>query len=265
MKLKKPVLDNPEEEQRIWAEYKKTKSVELRDYIIRKYLPLAKYVAGKISIGMPPSVGFEDLVQCGLIGLFDAVEKYEPGKNVKFKTYATTRIRGAIIDELRAQDWVPRSVRQKARELENAIRITESRLGRSATDDEVAESLNISTEEYRKAVYKVSCTTVLSLNDMWYNGDDNDKISMMDTLEAPSSMNPDVMTMRQDMKNILRKAVSELPEKEKMVLALYYNEDLTLKEIGKAMNVSESRVSQLHSGAILRLRAKLRHPVKGII
>ena len=265
MKSKKPIFDTPEEEQKIWAEYKKTKSVELRDYLILKYLPLAKYVAGKISIGMPPSVGFEDLVQCGLIGLYDAVEKYEPDKNVKFKTYATTRIRGAIIDELRAQDWVPRSVRQKARELEDAIQITESRLGRAATDDEVAENLNISTEEYRQAVYKVSCTSILSLNDMWYNGDDNDKISMMDSLEAPSSLNPDVMTEREDVKRFLAEAISELPDKEKLVLALYYDEDLTLKEIGQALNVSESRVSQLHSGAILRLRAKMRHPKKGII
>ncbi len=265
MKSNKPILDDPEEEQKIWAEYKKTKSVELRDYIIRKYMPLAKYVAGKISIGMPPSVGFEDLVQCGLIGLYDAVEKYEPDKNVKFKTYATTRIHGAIIDELRAQDWVPRSVRQKARELEDAIHLTESRLGRAATDEEVAQSLKISVEEYRHSVFKVSCTTVMSLNDMWYNGDDNDKISMMDTLEAPSSLNPDVMTEREDIKRFLAEAISELPEKEKLVLALYYKEDLTLKEIGKTLNVSESRVSQLHSGAILRLRAKLRHPKKGII
>ena len=265
MKLKKPVLDNPEEEQKIWEEYKKTGSVELRDYIIRKYMPLAKYVAGKISIGMPPSVGFEDLVQCGLIGLYDAVEKYEPDKNVKFKTYATTRIRGAIIDELRAQDWVPRSVRQKARELENAIAVTESRLGRSATDDEVADCLNISTEEYREAVYKVSCTSILSLNDMWFNGDDNDKVSMMDSLEAPSSLNPDVMADREETKKFLAAAINELSEKERLVLVLYYYEDLTLKEIGKTLNVSESRVSQLHSGAILRLRARMKHPTKGII
>ncbi len=265
MKIKKPILDTPEEEQKIWEEYKKTKSVELRDMIIRKYMPLAKYVAGKISIGMPPSVGFEDLVQCGLIGLYDAVEKYEPDKNVKFKTYATTRIRGAIIDELRAQDWVPRSVRQKARELEDAIRITESRLGRAATDDEVADCLNISTDEYRQAVYKVSCTSVLSLNDMWYSGDDNDKISMMDSLESPSSLNPDVMTERKEINKFLAENILELSEKERTVLVLYYYEDLTLKEIGKVLNVSESRVSQLHSGAILRLRARIKHPRKGII
>ncbi len=262
--MRKPVLDD-QEEQLAWVEYKKTKSVELRDSIIRKYMPLAKYVAGKISIGMPPSVGFEDLVQCGLIGLFDAVEKYEPDKNVKFKTYATTRIRGAIIDELRAQDWVPRSVRQKAREVEDAIAITESRLGRAATDEEVAEYLKVSVDEYRDVLYKVSCTSILSLNDMWYNGDDNDKISLMDTIEAPSSLNPDEITNREEAKRILTVAISELSEKERMVLAFYYYDDMTLKEIGKALNVSESRVSQLHSGAILRLRARLRHPRKGII
>ena len=265
MNYKKPIDENSEEEQKIWAEYKKTKSLELRNYIVSKYAPLAKYVAGRLSIGMPQSVEFGDLVNCGIVGLIDAVEKFEPDKNVKFKTYAITRIRGAIYDELRTLDWVPRSVRQKAREIEDAVRLTEARLGRSATDEEVAECLKISTDEYRAAVYKVSCTSILSLNDLWNNKDGDDKVSLMDSLEAPSSMNPDVLVEKEEMKRIIAEAIRELPEKEQKVLVLYYYEELTLKEIGKVLDVTESRVSQLHTKAIIRLKARLTNSRKGII
>lgn len=264
MKKNRPVIENPEEEQAVWDEYKKTKSNELRNYIVTKYAPLAKYVAGKISVGMPASVEFQDLVQWGLIGLLDAVEKFELDKNVKFKTYAITRIRGAIYDELRNLDWVPRSVRQKAREIEDAIRITEANLGRSATDEEIAACLNISPEEFRKNLFKVSCTTVLSLNDVW-GGDGDDKISLMDSLEAPVSMNPDAVVEKEEVRKIVASAIQELPEKERTVLVLYYYEDLTQKEIGKVLEVTESRVCQLHTKAILRLRSKLTHPKQGII
>ena len=264
MKKNRPVIENPEEEQAVWDEYKKTKSNELRNYIVTKYAPLAKYVAGKISVGMPASVEFQDLVQWGLIGLLDAVEKFELDKNVKFKTYAITRIRGAIYDELRNLDWVPRSVRQKARDIEDAIRITEANLGRSATDEEIAECLNISPEEFRKNLFKVSCTTVLSLNDVW-GGDGDDKISLMDSLEAPVSMNPDAVVEKEEVRKIVASAIQELPEKERTVLVLYYYEDLTQKEIGKVLEVTESRVCQLHTKAILRLRSKLTHPKQGII
>jgi len=264
MKKNRPVIENPEEEQAVWDEYKKTKSNELRNYIVTKYAPLAKYVAGKISVGMPASVEFQDLVQWGLIGLLDAVEKFELDKNVKFKTYAITRIRGAIYDELRNLDWVPRSVRQKARDIEDAIRITEANLGRSATDEEIAECLKISPEEFRKNLFKVSCTTVLSLNDVW-GGDGDDKISLMDSLEAPVSMNPDAVVEKEEVRKIVASAIQELPEKERTVLVLYYYEDLTQKEIGKVLEVTESRVCQLHTKAILRLRSKLTHPKQGII
>ena len=265
MKFKKPIEENPEEEQRIWAEYKQTRSIELRNVIVSKYAPLAKYVAGRLSIGMPPSVDFGDLVNCGIVGLMDAVEKFDPDKNVKFKTYAITRIRGAIIDELRTLDWVPRSVRQKAREIEDAVRITEEKLGRSATDDEVAACLKISTREYQEAVYKVSCTSILSLNDLWNNNDGDDKISLMDSLEAPSGMNPDVIVEKEEMSRIIAESIKELPEKEQKVLVLYYYEELTLKEIGRVLDVTESRVSQLHTKAIIRLRARLTNPRRGII
>ncbi|MBO7429992.1 MAG: RNA polymerase sigma factor WhiG [Spirochaetia bacterium] len=265
MNYKKPIEENLEEEQKIWAEYKKTKSIELRNIIVSKYAPLAKYVAGRLSIGMPPSVDFGDLVNCGIVGLMDAVEKFEPDKNVKFKTYAITRIRGAIYDELRTLDWVPRSVRQKAREIEDAVRITEEKLGRSATDEEVAEFMKISVGEYREDLYKVSCTSVLSLNDLRNNSDGDDKISLMDSLEAPSSVNPDVIVEKEEVKKIIAESINELPEKEQKVLVLYYYEELTLKEIGKVLEVTESRVSQLHTKAITRLRARLTNSRRGII
>jgi RNA polymerase sigma factor for flagellar operon FliA len=228
-------------------------------------MPLVKYVAGKISVGMPGSVEFDDLVGFGQFGLLDAINKYDPEKNVKFKTYAVTRIRGAILDELRQLDWVPRSIRQKSREIEDAIVRIESRLGRTATDEEIADELGISVSELQQTVMKVSGTSVLSLNDVWYSGDDSDKVSIGDSIESPSSMNPDVIVEREEVRRVIIEAINELPEKEKMVLVLYYHEDLTFKEIGQVLNVSESRISQLHTKANLRLRAKLTNIRKGII
>ena len=258
------VMDE-ETELKLWKEYKKSKSPELRDKFIRQYMPLVKYVAGKVSVGMPESVEFDDLVSFGQFGLLDAINKYDPAKGVKFKTYAVTRIRGAIFDELRQIDWVPRSVRQKSREIEDAIVTLESRLGRTATDSEIAGSLNMSEDEYHRTVMKVSGTSVLSLNDVWYAGDDNDNMSIGNNIESPSSLNPDVIAEREEIKKVIAQAISELPEKEKMVIVLYYHEDLTFKEIGEVLEVSESRISQLHTKANLRLRAKLTNLRKGII
>lgn len=259
-----PINDEKEEDE-LWNEFKKTKSTVLRDKFIRQYMPLVKYVAGKVASGMPKSVEFDDLVGFGQFGLLDAIEKYDISNNVKFKTYAVTRIRGSIFDELRKIDWVPRSVRQKSREIEDAIVSLESRLGRPATDAEIAQSLNLSEEEYHKTVMKVSGTSVLSLNDAWYTGDDNDNMSIGNNIESPASLNPDVIAEREEIKKVIAEAISELPEKEKMVIVLYYHEDLTFKEIGEVLDVSESRISQLHTKANLRLRAKLTNLRRGII
>ena len=169
---------------------------------------------------MPKSVEFDDLVGFGQFGLLDAIEKYDISNNVKFKTYAVTRIRGSIFDELRKIDWVPRSVRQKSREIEDAIVSLESRLGRPATDAEIAQSLNLTEEEYHKTVMKVSGTSVLSLNDAWYTGDDNDNMSIGNNIESPASLNPDVIAEREEIKKVIAEAISELPEKEKMVIVL---------------------------------------------
>ena len=252
-------------EDELWLEYKKTRSPQLRDKFIRQYMPLVKYVAGKLAVGMPGSVEFDDLVGFGPFGLLDAIEKFDPGKNVKFKTYAVTRIRGAIFDELRQLDWVPRSVRQKSREIEDTIVDLESKLGRTATDAEIAEKMGVSEAEYQQTVMKVSGTSVLSLNDVWYSGNDNDHMSIGDSIESPSSLNPDVIVEREEIRKVIVEAINELPEKEKMVIVLYYHEDLTFKEIGQVLEVSESRISQLHTRANLRLRAKLTNLRKGIM
>ena len=252
-------------EDELWLEYKHTQDPQLREFFIIKYAPLVKYVAGKLAVGMPGSVEFDDLVGFGQFGLLDAINKFDPEKNVKFKTYAVTRIRGAIFDELRQMDWVPRSVRQKSREIEDTIVELESRLGRTASDEEIASAMNMSLDDFHHAMLKVSGTSVLSLNDVWYSGEDSDKMSIGDSIESPSSLNPDVIVEREEIKRVITEAINELPEKEKMVLVLYYHEDLTFKEIGQVLQVSESRISQLHASANTRLRAKLTNIRKGIM
>jgi RNA polymerase sigma factor FliA len=252
-------------EQQLWKKYKKTKDPKIRDKFVRQYAPLVKYVAGKVAIGMPHNVEFDDLVGFGVFGLFDAIEKFDPEKHVKFKTYAVTRIRGAIFDELRSIDWVPRSVRQKSREIEDTIHRLESSLGRSASDEEIAKEMNMNMDEFQKTMMKVSGTSILSLNDVWYNDDESDKVTIVDSIESPNSLNPDTIVEKEEMKRVIVEAISELPEKEKKVLVLYYYEDLTLKEIGQVLEVTESRISQLHTKAIMRLRSKLTNIKKGIM
>ncbi len=252
-------------EKELWQRYKKSKDPEIRDTFVRQYAPLVKYVAGKVAMGMPHNVEFDDLVGFGVFGLFDAIEKFDPDKHVKFKTYAVTRIRGAIFDELRSIDWVPRSVRQKSREIEDAVRRLEGSLGRAATDAEIAKEMGMNAEDFQKTMLKISGTSILSLNDVWYSGEENDSVSIADSIESPNSLNPETIVEKDEIKRVIVKSISELPEKEKKVLVLYYYEDLTLKEIGKVLEVTESRVSQLHTKAIMRLRAKLTNIKKGIV
>ncbi len=252
-------------EEELWIEFRKSKSTQLRDAFIRQYMPLVKYVAGKVAVNMPNSVEFDDLVGFGQFGLLDAINKFDPDKKVKFKTYAVTRIRGAIFDELRQLDWVPRSVRQKSREIEDTIVELEARLGRPAADEEIASAMGLTLESFNNTVLKVSGTSVLSLNDVWYSGESSDRMSIGDSIESPASLNPDVIVEREEVKRVIMEAINELPEKEKMVLVLYYHEDLTFKEIGQVLQVSESRISQLHTKANMRLRAKLTNVRKGIM
>lgn len=252
-------------EEELWREYRATNNSEIRNMLVARYAPLVRYVAGKISIGLPNHVEYDDLVGYGVFGLFDAVNKYDPGKHVKFKTYAVTRIRGAIFDELRSIDWVPRSVRQKSRELEESVRKLESSLGRAASDKEVANEMGVTMKELDSTLMKISATSLLSLNDVRYSGDDNMAISLGDTITSSEATYPDLVIEKEEMKNVIVSAIQELPDNEKKVLILYYFEDLTLKEIGKVMEVTESRISQLHTKAIIRLRAKLANAKKGIL
>jgi RNA polymerase sigma factor for flagellar operon FliA len=257
----------PEEktEEARWQEYRKTRDPKIREAFIKQYAPLVKYVAAKVAIGMPNNVEFDDLVGFGVFGLIDAIDKYDTEKNVKFKTYAVTRIRGAIFDELRQIDWVPRSVRQKTREIESTISSLEAQLGRTASNQEIAGALGMNEDEYLKTLQKISSTSILSLHDVWFSGDEKDRISIVDSIEAPSSLNPDIMVEKEVMRQVIIAAINELPDKEKKILILYYYEDLTLRDIGRVLEVTESRVSQLHSKAIIHLRSKLTNIRKGIV
>jgi RNA polymerase sigma factor for flagellar operon FliA len=258
------VPEDKSEEDR-WLHYRKTRDPKIREAFIKQYAPLVKYVAGKVAMGMPHNVEFDDLVGFGVFGLIDAIDKYDPEKNVKFKTYAVMRIRGAIFDELRQIDFVPRSVRQKTREIETTISSLEAQLGRTASDQEIAGALGIDESEYMKVIQKISSTSIISLNDLWYSSDDNDKVSIGDSIESPSSLNPDVMVVNEEIRRVIVEAINELPDKEKKILVLYYYEDLTLKDIGRVLQVTESRVSQLHTKAVLHLRSKLTNIRKGIV
>ena len=245
------------EEETLWKKFSKNDSQEIKDYFVLKYSPLVKYVAGKVSMGMPQNIEFDDLVSYGIFGLIDAISKYDPERGIKFKTYAMTRIRGAIFDELRSIDWIPRSIRQKAKQIENTIAELENKLGRTVEDDEISKELGISIEEFHSILNKVSGTSMISLNDIWYLGDENDELSILETLEAPDNMNPDVLIEKEEIKEHIVEAIKKLPDKEKKVIVLYYYEDLTLKEIGQVLDVTESRISQLHTKAIMRLRGRL--------
>jgi RNA polymerase sigma factor for flagellar operon FliA len=242
----------------LWKEYKGNGSKIAKDKLLLEYANLVKYIAQRIAINLPSSVDRDDLVSAGILGLVKAVETFEPERGFKFETYAGHKIRGAILDELRALDWVPRSVRQKARELQRVYAKLENELGRIPYDDEVCESLNISLKEYEDMLSEVTPTTLVSLEEAMPDRDaDSKEIRVIDTIEDTGSLNPLRELGFTEVKNILKEAIANLPEKERLVIALYHYEELTLKEIGVVLDISESRVSQIHSKVILRLRAKL--------
>ncbi|MGC8764434.1 MAG: RNA polymerase sigma factor WhiG [Brevinematia bacterium] len=246
-------------EEELWEKYSKTKDQKIRNYFIEKYAPLVKYVAGRVAMNVPNNVDFNDLVSYGVLGLIDAIDKFDPKREIKFKTYAVTRIRGSIFDQLRAIDWLPRSVRQKAKEIERAISDLEGKLGRSPTDEEIAEAMGLSLSDFHNLLLRVSGNSLISMDDSWFlnDGSDNAPLSIEETLESPDTYNPDIAAEKEEIKKIIARTLMDLPEREKQVLILYYYEGLTLKEIGAILNVTESRVSQLHTKAIMILRAKL--------
>jgi RNA polymerase sigma factor for flagellar operon FliA len=252
-KLKARLQD--EEDQNLWEQYKTNHDQRIKDALIMKYASFVKYVAGRIAVNLPSNVEFDDLVSYGILGLIDAIDKYDSDRNVKFKTYAKTRIRGAIFDELRVLDWTPRSIRQKARKLEKAYAKLEGKLGRDARDEEVAEYLNIDISELHKLFDETKKSLLLSLDEIFY--DDEEGSSRFDFIEDQKSDNPQTKIEEAEAKKILADAISKLSDRERMVITLYYYEELTSKEIGKILGVSDSRVSQLHTKAILRLRGRL--------
>lgn len=251
------MFENMSEEE-LWIEYKKTNNEKIREYFVIKYAPLVKHIAGKISYKIKGAVEFDDLLGFGTLGLLDAIEKYEPSKKTKFNTYATTRIMGAIYDELRNLDWIPRTIRQKTKQLESTMNKLEEELGRTPTDEEIASKLNISYDELQKWYTEANGTTLLSLSDLYSKqNNDGEPIEFINTVESPEIKNPEKIMEKNEITELLAKAIKELPDKEKKVLILYYYEELTLKEIGEVLDITESRVSQLHTKAIIRLRAKV--------
>ncbi|WP_086823627.1 FliA/WhiG family RNA polymerase sigma factor [Allokutzneria sp. NRRL B-24872] len=239
----------------LWRAYGGSRAQPLRDRLVLHYAPLVKYVAGRVGTGLPSYVDVADLVQSGIFGLVDAIEKFEPERGLKFETYAMQRIRGAILDDLRAQDWVPRSVRSRARDVERAIERLEARLQRSATDAELSEELGITVSDLRDLYAQLQLTSVVALDELIAAG--RGSASLAETLPDDRAEDPVASLVDQDGKRQLADAIAQLSERDRVVVTLYYFENLTLAEIGKVLGVTESRVCQLHTRAVLRLRTKL--------
>lgn len=242
----------------LWREYKETGSKVAKDKLLVEYAHLVKYITQRLAVNLPKSVDRNDLISAGIMGLIKAVETFEPERGFKFETYAGHKIRGAVLDDLRALDWVPRSIRQKSRDLQKVFVKLENELGRAPYDDEVCEELGISISEYEELLAEVTPTTIISLEEALPDrNSDSKEIRIIDQVEDPGSSNPLKELGYSEVKSILKESIANLPEKEKLVVALYHYEELTLKEIGVVLDLTESRVSQIHSKAILKLRTKL--------
>jgi len=242
----------------LWQSYKKTGDAPLRERLILHYSPLVKYVAGRVGVGLPPNIEQADLVSYGIFGLIDAIDKFDLERAIKFETYAISRIRGAIIDELRAIDWIPRSVRYKAREVEKAYAKLEGDLHRTPSESEVAAEMGIKLEDLHTIFSQVSFVNVVALDELLsVGGEKGDKLSLVDTREDTKAEDPVLAFESEETKFLLAKAINMLPEREKIVVTLYYYEGLTLAEIGQVLGVTESRICQMHTKAVLQLRGKL--------
>ncbi len=243
----------------IWEAYKATGDREARDRLIVNYSPLVKYVASRVATGLPANIEQSDLVSYGIFGLIDAIDKFDPERNIKFETYAISRIKGAIIDELRAIDWVPRSVRAKARSVEKAFAKLEGILGRNPTDAEVASEMMISEDELHAIFNQISFVGLVALDDTVSQGDRGDSATLGDTI-PDKGIGPGAAFEVEEMKQLLAGAINRLGDREKIVLTLYYYEGLTLAEIGQVIGVTESRVCQIHTKAVYQLRSKMAQP-----
>ncbi|NLT04925.1 MAG: RNA polymerase sigma factor WhiG [Solirubrobacterales bacterium] len=242
----------------LWSRYRNDGDQQARERLVLAYSPLVKYVAGRVSSGLPAHVEEADLISYGLLGLISAIERFDPDREIRFETFAVTRIKGSIIDELRSLDWVPRSVRAKAREIEQVNAKLENKLQRAPTDAEMAAALGVSQDEFQESLVKIANSSVVALDELWTVSDSSgDQVSLLDTIADPDAADPVRELDISDMKDSLADAIARLPEREKLVIALYYYENLTLREIGEVLGVTESRVSQLHTKAVLRLKSKL--------
>lgn len=242
--------------EQLWADYKTSRDQEARDKLIVQYSPLVKYVAGRVGVGLPRNVEQADLTSFGVFGLIDAIEKFDPERGYKFETYAIARIKGAILDELRSIDWVPRSVRSKARTLERAMAKLELQNHRTPTDKEVAEEMGVSEAQLQTTLSQISFVGVAALDEMLSSGERGESVTLGDTV-ADSEEGPMGIYEVEEMRQILAESINRMPEREKIVLTLYYYEGLTLAEIGRVLGVTESRVCQIHTKAVLQLRLRI--------
>jgi RNA polymerase sigma factor FliA len=243
----------------LWRRYKEGGDQSARERLVVAYAPLVKFVAGRTGARLPSHVDQADLISYGMIGLIEAMERFQPDRQIRFETFAIQRIRGAILDELRSLDWVPRSVRTRARDIEKANSQLENELGRAPTDEELAEHLNMSEDELQEALLEISNSSILALEELWMTPDaSGDKLALLDTIEDENAPDPQAALDTSEVRDRLAEAIQDLPERETLVVALYYFENLTLREIGEVLGVTESRVSQLHSKAVLRFRSRLK-------
>ena len=242
----------------LWRRYKDQGDNGARERLVVAYSPMVKFVAGRLGAGLPSHVEDADLISYGLVGLIGAIERFEPERGIKFETFAMTRIRGAIIDELRSLDWVPRSVRSRAREIEQVQAKLEHELQRAPSEAELAAKLNMTEEELQSALLEIANSSVYALDELWTVSDSSgDQVSLLDTIADDGAADPQEALATTEVKDRLTEAIGGLPEREQLVVALYYYENLTLREIGEVLGVTESRVSQLHTKAVMRLKSHL--------
>jgi len=242
--------------QEVWVEYKKIGGEHLRNILLEQYLPLVKYNAERIHTKLPDEVDVEDLMSAGIFGLMDAIDGFDMERGVKFETFCAPRIRGAILDELRAMDWVPRLVRSRSSQVEQARKSLEKETGRTPTEEEIAKKLNVSKDEYSKIRKDAGAVHVTSLSRKWFETDSNKDVREIDILEDPRQINPLTQVQKRDLKDLITKGLSRA---ERLIVILYYYEEMTMKEIGVTLDLSESRVSQMHSSILARLKAQMQH------
>jgi RNA polymerase sigma factor for flagellar operon FliA len=255
-------LDNATHVDSLWRAFKAEGDPAARQELVERYTGLVKYVAGRMAVGLPQHLEFFDLVSAGMVGLIQAIDHFDQARGVKFETYSIPRIRGAILDELRAQDWFPRSLRRKARRLEEAYAQLETKLGRSVTDEEVARALGVSLSELDRLAGEIAVATIVSLDSEVQTQPGTTGGRVIDTLVDTRHGQPEEQLAESELREIVAEALSEIPDKDRLVLTLYYYEELTLREIGEVLDVTESRVCQIHAKAVVKLRGKIHRRIQ---